>query len=180
MASLSYLPNTSSQRRVSLQQIDSVVVERLGGTRGLGKSQPACFNRQVAMYLASHVGRWSTTSIGRFYGGRDHSTVVHSIQRIQRLRVSNPEIEGLLRELQARLEDEVKEPNHRFGKIATVKVDSDWEIIADHIALRVCELLQEELRAPSVETRILGQPEGKERLQFPGMVRCFVAKEGSS
>lgn len=78
MASPSYLPNTESQRRVSLQQIDSVVVARLGSTRGLGKSQPACFNRQVAIYLASQVGRWSTTVIGRFYGGRDRSTVVHS------------------------------------------------------------------------------------------------------
>jgi chromosomal replication initiation ATPase DnaA len=74
LASPSYLPKTESQRRVSLQQIDSVVVARLGATRGLGKSQPACFNRQIAMYLASQVGRWSTTVIGRFYGGRDHLT----------------------------------------------------------------------------------------------------------
>ena len=38
-------------------QIDAVVSARLGPTRILGNSQPACFNRQVAMYLARHVGR---------------------------------------------------------------------------------------------------------------------------
>ena len=67
MASLSFSPNNSSQQRMTLAHIDAVVSMRLGPTRGLGKSQPACFNRQVAMYLASHVGRWSTTVIGRSY-----------------------------------------------------------------------------------------------------------------
>jgi hypothetical protein len=40
----------------------------------------ALFNRQVAMCLAKHVAGWSTTCIGRFYNGRDHSTVIHGIQ----------------------------------------------------------------------------------------------------
>lgn len=60
MSFRSYLPNTNSHRRVSLGEIDTVVSERLGSTRGVGKSQPACFNRQIAMYLASRIGRWST------------------------------------------------------------------------------------------------------------------------
>jgi hypothetical protein len=48
------------------------------------------------MYLAHRVGGWSTTRIGRFYNGRDHSTVCHAIKRIQALRDSNAEVEGLL------------------------------------------------------------------------------------
>ena len=48
------------------------------------------------MYLAHQVGGWSTTRIGRFYNGRDHSTVCHAIKRIKALRGSNAEIEGLL------------------------------------------------------------------------------------
>jgi chromosomal replication initiation ATPase DnaA len=44
----------------------------------------------MAMYLASRVGRWSTTVIGRFYNGRDHSTLVHGIQRIESMRERVP------------------------------------------------------------------------------------------
>jgi chromosomal replication initiator protein len=105
----SYLPKTNSYRRVSLGEIDTVVSKRLGSTRGLGKSQPACFNRQIAMYLASHIGRWSTTTIGRFYGGGDHLTVVHGIQRIDRLRVADLEMEALLSEFERSLAG-TKEP----------------------------------------------------------------------
>jgi hypothetical protein len=51
------------------------------------------------MYLAHRVGGWSTTRIGRFYNGRDHSTVCHAIERIQTLRDSNAEVEGLVSSL---------------------------------------------------------------------------------
>jgi chromosomal replication initiation ATPase DnaA len=51
------------------------------------------------MYLAHRVGGWSTTRIGRFYNGRDHSTVGHAIKRIKALRDANAEVEGLLSSL---------------------------------------------------------------------------------
>lgn len=57
--------------RISLDRIDATVSAKLGLTRVRGNAQPAAFNRQVAMYLAKHVGGWSTTAIGRFYNGRD-------------------------------------------------------------------------------------------------------------
>ncbi len=82
MASPSFAPEPLSQKRLSLAEIDAVVSAKLGATRTLGNAQPACFNRQVAMYLAARFGQWSTTVIGRFYNGRDHSTVCHGIQRI--------------------------------------------------------------------------------------------------
>jgi chromosomal replication initiator protein len=81
------------KRRCSLDEIDNAVSERLGPTRVSGNAQPACFNRQIAMYLARHVGEWSTTAIGGFYNGRDHSTVCHSIQRVEALRKTNPEVD---------------------------------------------------------------------------------------
>jgi hypothetical protein len=82
--------------RIALARIDALVCARLGPARVRGNAQPAAFNRQVAMYLAHRVGGWSTTRIGRFYNGRDHSTVCHAIKRIQALRDSNADIEGLL------------------------------------------------------------------------------------
>lgn len=96
MATLAFAPNTRSRRRISLAEIDAVVSARLGPTRMAGNAQPACFNRQVAMYLARHVGRWSTTVVGRFYNGRDHSTVCYGIQRIEALRESDPDVDALI------------------------------------------------------------------------------------
>ena len=102
MASPSCAPEPLSQKRLSLAEIDAVVSAKLGATRTLGNAQPACFNRQVAMYLAARVGRWSTL-IGRFYNGRDHSTVCHGIQRIEELRDSDPDVDALLSELKTQL-----------------------------------------------------------------------------
>ena len=102
MASPALVPSIH-YRRLSLAAIDAVVSARLGPTRIQGNAQPACFNRQVAMYLAKHVAGWSTTCIGRFYNGRDHSTVIHGIQRIQALRDTDLEVDALLSDLKDQL-----------------------------------------------------------------------------
>ena len=86
----------SAKRRISLAEIDAAVSARLGPARVQGNSQPAASNRQIAMYLASRIAGWSTTRIGKFYNGRDHSTVCYSISRIDVLRQSNSDIESLL------------------------------------------------------------------------------------
>src|SRR3954471_18896804 len=103
MASLSFAPAPLPRKRLSLAEIDAIVSANLGATRTPGNAQPACFNRQVAMYLAARVGRWSTTAIGHFYNGRDHSTVCHGIQRIEALRDSDPDVDALLCELKKQL-----------------------------------------------------------------------------
>jgi chromosomal replication initiation ATPase DnaA len=54
---------------VPLATIDAIVSARLGTTRVKGNAQPAVFNRQIAMYLAKHVGGWSTIAIGKFLSG---------------------------------------------------------------------------------------------------------------
>ena len=41
--------------------------------------------RQLSMFLAKHHTKNSLKSIGQFFGGRDHSTVIHSCQAIQNL-----------------------------------------------------------------------------------------------
>jgi chromosomal replication initiation ATPase DnaA len=69
--------------RIPLTTIDRIVTENLGPARVRSKAQPEALFRQIAMYLAKHVGGWSTTRIGKFYNGRDHSTVCHAIARIQ-------------------------------------------------------------------------------------------------
>jgi hypothetical protein len=150
MATVALAP--SLYRRLSLAKIDAVVSARLGPTRIPGNEQPACFNRQVAMYLAKHVGGWSTTVIGRFYNGRDHSTVCHGIQRIESLRESNPEVDVLLAELKLQLdqggegpdETELPEMPRKSARVPQLSVDE----VADVVAKRVCAYLEKRLQRP--------------------------------
>lgn len=60
--------------------------------------------RQVAMYLAKKMTPRSLPEIGRIFGGRDHSTVIHAVRTIEGLRQSNPEIDSDIRKLQRQLE----------------------------------------------------------------------------
>ena len=60
--------------------------------------------RQVAMYLAKKMTPRSLPEIGRIFGGRDHSTVIHAVRTIEALRQSNPEIDSDIRALQRKLE----------------------------------------------------------------------------
>jgi hypothetical protein len=127
-------------RRIPLSVIDAAVAARLGPGRVCGNAQPAVFSRQVAMYLAKHVGGWSTTRIGRFYNGRDHSTVCYALQRVAALREDDPAVDGLL----ASLADEIKTADHTFaeGRIPTDPKDLQFDeafldALADRLALRL-------------------------------------------
>jgi Bacterial dnaA protein helix-turn-helix len=146
MSSLSFAPNSVSPRRIALAEIDAAVSARLGPTRGIGNSQPACFNRQVAMYLASHVGRWSTKIIGRFYGGRDHSTVCHGIQKIEALRENNPDFDSLLSELKYELTSVTNAKPQAQNQIASSQVSlnrAEIEELAELIVAMVFQRLKE-------------------------------------
>ncbi|MGH9436680.1 MAG: helix-turn-helix domain-containing protein [Terriglobia bacterium] len=154
MSPVEFLPEPPARRRISLAHIDAVVAARLGPTRGLGKSQPAAFNRQVAMYLAKQVGRWTTTVIGRFYNGRDHSTVCHAIYKIAALSKSNPEIEMLITELKELLlavpENGSQKPRSPFvPPLRAVLSQQELDLLADQLAERVYGRIRDRLGAPS-------------------------------
>jgi hypothetical protein len=81
---------------VSLSQIETTVSVYLGPGRVTGNKQCECFSRQISMYLAKHIGGWSTPKIGRFYNGRHHTTVLHAIQKIELLRSRDESVKALL------------------------------------------------------------------------------------
>jgi hypothetical protein len=151
MASPSLAPIPHTERRIPLAEIDAIVSARLGPTRGLGNSQPACFNRQVAMYLAARIGRWSTTVIGRFYNGRDHSTVCYGIQRIESLKDSDPDVDELISDLKRHLGISAEgfsrdsEASATVGPPGSLLGQSEIECIADLVAARVYALISEKL-----------------------------------
>ena len=87
--------------RLSLEQIEATVADYLGAGRIPGKQGAPCFSRQVSMCLAKNVVGWSTTRIGRFYSGRHHTTVLHAIQKIERLRQTDESLDALIEVLTA-------------------------------------------------------------------------------
>jgi hypothetical protein len=96
------------------------------------------------MYLAKHLGGWSTTRIGRFYNGRDHSTVCHALKRVAALREDDPEVDGLVTSLAGEIQAaDPSEHGHKGaeGRIPTGAKDMQFDeafldALADRLALR--------------------------------------------
>ena len=122
----------------SLEQIDSTVSSQLGPGRVPGNAQGPCFSRQISMYLAKHVGGWSTVKIGRFYNGRHHTTVLHAIQKIQRLRGDDESVDALIEVLTAALSEDA-------GRMASQRKAVPWtggliETVTARVLSRLAEL----------------------------------------
>jgi len=66
---------------------------------GGGRRKEVVLPRQIAMYLVRELTRASLPEIGQLFGGRDHTTVLYAIQKIQELAESDREVQGLLRSL---------------------------------------------------------------------------------
>lgn len=70
---------------------------------GTSRKREFAIARQVCMYLAMHVAKLKTTRIGRIMGGRDHSTVNHSIHKIEELIEKNKEFAREIKHIQKEL-----------------------------------------------------------------------------
>ena len=89
--------------RLSLEQIEATVADHLGNGRVRGNQSAPCLSRQVSMYVAKKVVGWSTTKIGRFYNGRHHTTVLHAVQKIERLRQTDESMDALIEVITVKL-----------------------------------------------------------------------------
>jgi chromosomal replication initiator protein len=78
-----------TQKEMSLDNIQEKVAEyfKISSDHLSGKSKTVevATARQIAMYIARNYTTYSLKTIGRFFGGRDHSTVIHSINKITQL-----------------------------------------------------------------------------------------------
>ena len=79
----------ASDRRVTIDEIQRKVAEhyniRLADMIGSKRTRTIARPRQVAMYLAKHLTMRSLPDIGRRFGGRDHTTIMHGVKRIDEL-----------------------------------------------------------------------------------------------
>jgi hypothetical protein len=119
--------------RLSLEQIEATVADHLGSGRVPGNHAAPCFSRQVSMYLAHHVAGWSTTRIGRFYNGRHHTTVLHGIQKIERLRRTDDSVDALIEVLTAALSPEME------GRFSTQSAHGWTAALIDAVTDRVLQ-----------------------------------------
>ena len=67
------------------------------------RARPVAYPRQIAMYLTRELTELSLPKIGEFYGGRDHTTVLHACDKITSDKKNNADLEQQLQEIIAEL-----------------------------------------------------------------------------
>jgi len=90
-------------RKVTIDSIQKAVAERFqikqSQIKEKSNTKKVVYPRQVAMYLAKELTSASLPEIGRAFGGKHHTTVIHSIHKIEETRHTNPELNRLLHSL---------------------------------------------------------------------------------
>ncbi len=99
----------ANDRRVTIEEIQKRVSEhfnvRVTDMHSARRARAVARPRQVAMYLSKQLTSRSLPEIGRKFGGRDHTTVMHAVRKIEELKAIDPsfaeDIELLRRMLEA-------------------------------------------------------------------------------
>jgi chromosomal replication initiator protein len=98
----------ASRRRITIDEIQRRVSEhykiRQAEMVSARRAREVARPRQVAMYLAKQLTPRSLPEIGRKFGGRDHTTVIHAVRQIERLRGCDTDIDNDVRSLIRQLE----------------------------------------------------------------------------
>lgn len=98
----------ASERKITVEEIQRKVSEhyniRLSDMIGPKRLRTYARPRQIAMYLAKQMTSRSLPEIGRRFGGRDHTTVMHGVKRVEELKVQDGQIAEDLEMLRRALE----------------------------------------------------------------------------
>ena len=73
--------------------------------RGQSRTKETSQARQIAMFLIRSMTKLSLKDIGKEFQNRDHTTVIHSIERIEKLSKSNPEIAEVVKDIRSNVND---------------------------------------------------------------------------
>ncbi len=83
----------ANDRRITIEEIQKRVAEhfniRVADMHSARRARQVARPRQVAMYLAKQLTARSLPEIGRKFGGRDHTTVMHAVKKIEELQASD-------------------------------------------------------------------------------------------
>ncbi|HTU11836.1 MAG TPA: chromosomal replication initiator protein DnaA [Allosphingosinicella sp.] len=98
----------ANQRRISIDEIQTRVSDhyriRKAEMTSARRAREVARPRQVAMYLSKQLTPRSLPEIGRRFGGRDHTTVIHAVRQIEKLRALDAELDADIRLLTRQLE----------------------------------------------------------------------------
>jgi len=92
------------EKIITIEQIQRKVGEaygvKLSDLKAKNRTKAVAFPRQIAMYLARQLTHASLSEVGRAFGGKDHTTVLHAVDKIQVLLQEDPKlrktIDGLI------------------------------------------------------------------------------------
>jgi len=91
-------------RSVTIQNITDAVLERfnarLSDLQSKRRTQTIAVPRQISMYLARRLTNRSLEEIGAFFGGRDHTTVLHAERKISKQMQRDPAFCGLVESIE--------------------------------------------------------------------------------
>jgi chromosomal replication initiator protein len=85
------------QKAISIEQIQKFVAEyyqlKLTELKSRNNAKSVTVPRQIAMYLCKALTHASLPEIGRSFGGKHHSTVIHSIRKVEEMRKKNSDFD---------------------------------------------------------------------------------------
>ena len=104
---LSELNNENNSNHISVEEIQKVVANyyKIKKEDFLAKKRTrnVAYPRQIAMYICRELTDYSLPRIGEFFGGRDHTTVIHACEKIGKERREDAELEKIIKSFVAQL-----------------------------------------------------------------------------
>jgi chromosomal replication initiator protein len=95
--------NAGGERKISVESILRAVAEKFSmqpaQLKQKSNTRQIAYPRQIAMYLVKELTHASLPEIGRYFGGKHHTTVLHSIQKIEDLRQKDEDVNSLIQSL---------------------------------------------------------------------------------
>ncbi len=95
--------NTAPERKISMESVLRAVGERFSlqpaQLKMKSNTRQIAYPRQIAMYLVKELTHASLPEIGRYFGGKHHTTVLHSIQKIEEERQRDEGLNNLIHSL---------------------------------------------------------------------------------
>ncbi|WP_020594527.1 chromosomal replication initiator protein DnaA [Kiloniella laminariae] len=99
----------ANDRRVTIEEIQKKVAEhfnvRISDMHSSRRARAVARPRQIAMYLSKHLTSRSLPEIGRKFGGRDHTTVMHAVKKVEELKSGDVEFSEDIELLRRMLEN---------------------------------------------------------------------------
>jgi len=97
------------QANLSIEIIQKAVADfyslSTNDLKGKKRTQKIVYPRQLSMHICREMTDFSTTEIGEAFGGRDHTTVMHSIDKIQGLLITDPSLDSTIENLKRQIKE---------------------------------------------------------------------------